>query len=116
MLRRPTRMRLFGRAPVAHWAYRSENGKPLYFICRIDRGERDGKKIKDFLPACWFEGKGWASKHWPSPRPLYNLHNIIANPSAPIVVVEGEKAADAAARIFPTSIVTTSSGGSKAAK
>jgi hypothetical protein len=108
-------MRLFGRAPVAHWAYRSENGKPLYFICRIDRGERDGKKLKDFLPACWFEGKGWASKHWPSPRPLYNLHNIIANPSAPIVVVEGEKAADAAARIFPRSIVTTSSGGSKAA-
>ena len=111
----PDWMRLFGRAPVAHWAYRSENGKPLYFICRIDRGERDGKTIKDFLPACWFEGKGWASKHWPSPRPLYNLHNIIANPSAPIVVVEGEKAADAAARIFPRSIVTTSSGGSKGA-
>ena len=40
----PDWMRLFGRAPVAHWAYRSENGKPLYFICRVDRGERDGKK------------------------------------------------------------------------
>jgi len=35
----PDWMRLFGRAPVAHWAYRSENGKPLYFICRIDRRE-----------------------------------------------------------------------------
>jgi hypothetical protein len=112
----PDWMRLFGRARVAHWAYRTENGKPIFFICRIDKGTRDGKRIKEFLPACWFEGKGWASKHWPSPRPLYNLPNIIANPSAPIVVVEGEKAADAAARIFPKSIVTTSSGGALAPK
>jgi hypothetical protein len=41
----PDWMRLFGRAPVAHWAYRTENGKPIFFICRIDRRERDGKKF-----------------------------------------------------------------------
>ena len=42
-----------------------------------------------------------AGRALPSPRPLYNLDSLAASPEAPIVICEGEKAADAAARIFP---------------
>jgi len=45
-----------------------------------------------------------------------NLAEIAKRADAPIVVTEGEKAADAAARVFPKSIATTSSGGAQAAK
>ena len=49
-------------------------------------------------------------------RPLYQSRRKSSRqPDAPIVVCEGEKAADAAARIFPKSIATTSSGGAQAA-
>ena len=51
---------------------------------------------------------------WPAARPLYNLPEITARPDAPVVVCEGEKAAEAAARVFPECVVTTSSGGSGA--
>ncbi len=61
-----------------------------------------------------FAGGGWRFAHWPDARPLYNLDAIVAQPDAPIVVCEGEKAADAAARIFPKSIAATSSGGAQA--
>jgi uncharacterized protein (DUF927 family) len=46
----------------------------------------------------------------------YKLHEIQSNLEAPIVICEGEKAADAASRIFPKSIITTSCGGGAAAR
>ena len=57
----------------------------------------------------------WRWKGVPAPRPLYNLDKLAASPDAPVVVVEGEKSADAAARVFPKSVATTSPGGSQAA-
>src|SRR5262249_27125552 len=66
-------------------------------------------------PLSWFEGEGWAFEAWPDHRPLYRLDAIAAKSNAPIVICEGEKAADAAARIFPNSVATTSSGGANAA-
>ena len=58
---------------------------------------------------------GWQWRALPEPRPLYGLDRLAENPSAPVVVVEGEKAADAASRIFPDSVCVTSPGGSNAA-
>jgi putative DNA primase/helicase len=102
---------LFGRPPDALWRYRTAEGAVAFCVCRWNKPD-GGKEI---LPLCWFEAAGWQFKHWPAPRPLYNLDKIAANPDAPIVVCEGEKAADAAACIFPKSIATTSSGGANAA-
>ena len=49
------------------------------------------------------------------PRPLYNLPGLMAAaPEIWTMVVEGEKAAEAAKRIFPDHVVTTWSGGCKA--
>lgn len=48
------------------------------------------------------------------PRPLYGLDRLAAAPAAPVLIVEGEKTADAAADLFPGFAVTSWSGGSKA--
>lgn len=51
------------------------------------------------------------------PRPLYNLHNLTkAETDIWIMVTEGEKAAEAARILFADHVVTTWSGGCKAAK
>jgi putative DNA primase/helicase len=71
----------------------------------------DGKTVR---PLSWVDGEGWQFRAWPDRRPLYRLPEIKAHPKGPIVVVEGEKSADAANQIFPNSVVTTSSGGANA--
>jgi uncharacterized protein (DUF927 family) len=102
--------RLFGRKPDALWRYGNNEGETAFYVCRYNKGHAG----KDFLPLCWFADEDWRSKHWPAPRPLYNLDRIAAQPDEPIVVAEGEKAADAAARIFPEFVATTSCGGANA--
>jgi uncharacterized protein (DUF927 family) len=107
--------RLFGRPPDMMWPYGNAKGAIYFWVCRWNV-VKDGKPDKEIRPLCWFANGGWASAHWPAPRPLYKFNEIQSNPNSPIVVCEGEKAADAAARIFPNSIVTTSCGGSGAAR
>ena len=104
--------RLFRRPPDAIWRYATAEGETAFFVCRYNK--KGGGK--DFLPLCWFPGDGWRSKHWPAPRPLYNLDKLDARPEAPVIICEGGKSADAAARIFPEYVATTSSGGAKAAE
>jgi uncharacterized protein (DUF927 family) len=103
--------RLFGRAPNGIWRYVDAYGMLAFCVCRWNKPDRD----KVILPLSWFEGQGWRFAHWPDARPLYNANCIAGNPDAPVIVTEGEKAADAAALIFPKSVATTSSGGAKAA-
>jgi putative DNA primase/helicase len=106
---------LFGSPADELWPYRNPKGAILFWVCRWNVA-RDGKPDKVILPLAWFVDVGWRFAHWPAPRPLYKLNEIQSNPDSPVVVCEGEKAADTAARIFPDSIVTTSCGGSGAAR
>jgi hypothetical protein len=103
--------RLFGRAPDLLWRYSDAAGALAFCACRWNK--TDGEK--EIRPLSWFDGEGWRFAHWSDRRTLYNADRIAANPDAPMVVCEGEKAADAAARIFSKSIATTSSGGAGAA-
>jgi 5S rRNA maturation endonuclease (ribonuclease M5) len=103
--------RLFRHSPDAIWRYATAEGQTAFFVCRYKKP--DGRK--DFLPLCWFPGDGWRSKHWPAPRPLYNLDKLDARFEVPVIICEGEKSADAAARIFVECIAITASGGAKAA-
>jgi uncharacterized protein (DUF927 family) len=104
-------VRLFGSGPDALWRYDDAAGALAFCVCRWNRPD-GGKEI---LPLSWFVGEGWRLAHWPDARPLYNLAKLAADPQAPVIVTEGEKAADAASRVFPDSIGTTSSGGANAA-
>jgi putative DNA primase/helicase len=103
--------RLYRRKPDSSWRYETADGETAYYVIRWNEG--DDKKV--IRPLSWFDGEGWKFGAWPNDRPLYNLPAIGEQPNAPIIICEGEKAADAAARIFPSSIATTSSGGAGAA-
>ena len=93
------------------WLYNVADSRPVLVVCRVDAPE--GKR---FVQITWRRGKGWAFGGMGEGRPLYRLPELAADPGAPVVAVEGEKAADAAARIFPRSIATTSAGGANAAR
>ena len=98
----------------AAWAYRGPGGELLHWVCRFDHA--DGSK--DILPQTWRTKGGRASWQWkaaPAPRPLYGLDRLALAPAAPVLVVEGEKTADAAAALFPEFVAVTWSGGGKAA-
>ena len=108
-----------GPPPAAHprhgkpseiWEYRNAEGQVLSYVCRFDK--KDG--AKQILPMTWGPN-GWQWKGVPAPRPLYNLDKLAARPDAPVMVSEGEKAADAAAGLFLGYVATTSPNGSKAA-
>jgi putative DNA primase/helicase len=100
--------------PTASWTYRNSKGEPLAYVQRFDPpGEG-----KQFLPlTVWRSRNGlrWRRKVLPSPRPLYGLDRLAAKPDATAIICEGEKAADAAARIFPSCVALASWGGSEAA-
>lgn len=81
-----------GVLPTKLWCYRDHYGDPLFYVARYDLN--DG--TKQFCPLS-FEASGkWVRKAWPNPRPLYNLDKLHNNVDKPVLIVEGEKAADAA--------------------
>ena len=96
------------------WCYRDSQGRALAYAVRFDT--QDGKAV---LPLCFGRyGTGLPQWHWkalPEPRPLYNLPALAALPeTAPVLLVEGEKTADAAQVYFPHYAVLTWSGGGNA--
>mgnify|MGYP000340718613 CR=1 FL=1 len=96
--------------PVKVYIYHDADGKPYSAVCRF---EQDGKK--QVLPYSYcFNGSKyfWTWKGVDAPRLLYNLHNLIRNKRKAVIIVEGEKAADAAIQLFPDYVVTTWIGGS----
>ncbi|MEQ8234286.1 MAG: DUF927 domain-containing protein [Gammaproteobacteria bacterium] len=101
--------------PSKRWAYRDAQGRVLCWVLRFE-GKGKGAR-KNILPLTYCEKDGeraWRWKGLPKPRPLYNLDELAKRPDAPVIVCEGEKAADAAAALFPSWVATTSLNGSKA--
>jgi hypothetical protein len=107
-------------SPNGVWPYKDANGDTLFYICRY---EPPGG-TKQVLPWTYWDdenGTGWRAKAPPSPRALFNLDQLAQLPGAPILIVEGEKAAvglngqGGAAALLPDHVVTTSMSGAKAA-
>ena len=96
--------------PSQTWSYHDRTGNPVGYACRFE--ESNGGKV--VLPFSFIENR-WQWKAMPEPRPLYRLPDLLKHSKKPVLVVEGEKAADAAQKLFPEATVTTWSGGSKAA-
>lgn len=101
--------------PSMRWQYHNEAGQLLCWVYRFepkDEGER-----KQFMPLTFREDekgkRAWRWQGLPDPRPLYNLHRLAANKHAPVIVCEGEKAADAAAVLFPDAVCTTMLNGAQ---
>lgn len=93
--------------PSGSWTYTDGTGAPVAKTYRFDFP--DGRK--EYRPFNLQTGE-WRA---PQVRPLYRLHEILARPDAPVVVVEGEKTADALQSVLPDYVVTTSMNGAQSA-
>jgi len=88
---------------VRTWEYRFE-GELQGYVARFERVSSDGEIVKDTVPLTWCvdesDGRGhqrWHWKQWEAPRPLYVPATLLAGDSkqTPVVLVEGEKCAEA---------------------
>lgn len=115
---------------TGRYTYTDEQGNPLFHVVRLEPKDPN-KQGKMTLPlsygvnttAASIEPNGcrdhpcpsWALKKYQSPDnsplPLYNLKELVDHPSKPVLIVEGEKTAQAAQQIFPEMVVTTWHGG-----
>jgi len=96
--------------------YRDARGDLLGHVARFDQS--DGSKA--FLPLTFCRstkggGLQWSWQSWPTPRPLYRLDQLAKKLTAPVIICEGEKSADAAAQLLPDHICITSPHGSQSA-
>ena len=94
--------------PSYTWEYKNANKKLLMKIMRFDT-TKEGKTDKTYSPLIYTSDlstgrKQWQWKQIPENRPLYGLDELAQNPSQHILLVEGEKAADAAKELFPSHV------------
>jgi putative DNA primase/helicase len=110
----PVRHWKFG-DPTHVWTYNRPDGSRVGYVCRFDV---DGKK--EVLPLSWCrhaDGReGWRWKAFAKPRPIYNGNRLEESPMAPVLIVEGEKCADAAREALPSAVVVSWPGGCKAVR
>jgi len=101
--------------PSHTWTYRDAEGRVLGYVCRFEKST-GGKEV---LPLTWCRHAETGAYEWrwisfPEPRPLYGLDRLAAKPDATVLVVEGEKCADAAQAELPELVVVSWPGGGKA--
>ena len=90
--------------------YTDAAGKNIMWHCRFDPPGYP----KEFRPLSW-SGRKWIWKDPPeSPLPLYHQADLANRPTAPVLLVEGEKAADHAPEVLPNYVTTTWPHGAKA--
>ncbi len=110
-----TRPEYFGMAfgsPAFTWTYRNAEGQPLCYVNRFDTDTG-----KSFMPQTFCRDssghQSWRNMAPPVPRPAYGLDRLSARRGVPVLFAEGEKAADAAQRLFPDFVAVTTMNGAK---
>ena len=106
------------------WPVRRSDGHALFWIQRIPMAgvDKRGKPKKRFLHRVWLDGnwhypstkRDGFTCEWPAPRPPYGLPELAERPDAPVLIVEGETARDAAQLLLPNWVVVTWTNGSNA--
>lgn len=98
----------FDMEPVKVWRYEFE-GELYGYVARFERVNSKGETVKDTLPYTWCEdaedprgSQGWRWKQWEAPRPLYVPATLLSGTprDVPVVIVEGEKCADAGLQLL----------------
>lgn len=93
--------------PTRTWAYEFE-GQLYGHVARFERVSSEGEISKDTLPHTWCEdttdprgSQRWSWKQWAEPRPLYVPAGLLSGDlSLPVVIVEGEKCAEAGFKLL----------------
>lgn len=106
--------------PEHVWTYRDGAGAMLGFVYRFVTSD-GGKEV---LPLVWARHATsgrceWRWMQWSEPRPLYGLDRLALRPDAPVLIVEGEKCADAPVLpvdLLPELVVVSWPGGGKAVR
>ena len=106
----PTQHPKLGRY-VHRWIYFGPDGALQGHVCRFDLP--DGKELRPLRYGRLDGREGWHWKGWADGRPLYRLPELLAAPEAPVLVVEGEKAADAAVILFPDHVAISPMNGAR---
>lgn len=82
--------------PESSWMYRDAHGGVLGYVHRFCKSTGD----KEVLPCVWSKhpekGQAWKWRGFSEPRPLYGLDQLAARSDDYVLVVEGEKCAEAA--------------------
>ncbi|WP_299944464.1 DUF927 domain-containing protein [uncultured Microbulbifer sp.] len=103
--------------PSAEWEYRNHAGLLLMKVLRFDL-QKTGKRAKEYRPLTYCrDTRGKYAWRWKQPeksRPLYGLNRLGTRVDAPVLLTEGEKAADAAVALLPDYVSMSWPGGSKA--
>lgn len=109
--------------PVAVWWYLSPTGDRLMAVVRypvLDNGapriDENGKPEKTVRTWCWARNNqdntcGWDCTRPSNHLPLYGLDRLALKADAPVLIVEGEKSADAGHEYLPHHAVITWCGG-----
>lgn len=99
-----------GKPRTGLWEYRGQAGELFGYVARFD-----GEGGKEVVPYFVRNGIGWKAGAAPEPRPLYGLHKLQGH-QGPVLIVEGEKATDAAQILAPGHACITWPGGSNAVR
>ena len=101
--------------PVEWWEYKTPDDKIAGYVCRWNTPKDNDPAAKEFRQLAWCRNgdgaKAWRWQWMAKPRPLYGVEILRQRPSDPVLVVEGERTADAARRIAPGYVVITWPGG-----
>lgn len=96
----------------AVYEYLDENGRCLGFQRRFRTA--DGKTFRPLTPWKYTDGiVQWEPKGFPKPLPIFGADHLANRPDALVLVVEGEKTAEAARPLFPDYVVVSWPSGGK---
>lgn len=99
---------------VARYAYLDAQGHLLGYTVRLE----DAQGHKMVLPLTYCQNtqheQQWRWQGFGEDRPLYGLNRLAEHPDKPVLLVEGEKTAEAAQRLFPETVAITWPGGAGA--
>lgn len=79
--------------PSFVYPYHNKHGVVFGYVCRFDLP--NGKEVLPYSFKTDGKKRQWRWMGFDKPRPLYNLHLLEQNPTKTVIIVEGEKCADA---------------------
>ena len=104
----------FNLSNIGVWEYKDLQGNVIAYVEKLPPTGTNAKKT--FIPYT-FQNNCWVKKWFRDSngkafvRPLYGLHKLMLHPSKPVLLVEGEKAADLGSELFPDYNVLAWMGG-----
>lgn len=94
--------------PSNTWEYKTADGQTAFLVYRFETDKGKETRPVSYNP----DQEDWQWRYPTPPWVIYNLDKLTDDSNSPVVVMEGEKTADAATNLFPECISTTSASGS----